>query len=376
MAKTLNIGMIGYAFMGKAHSAAYRDVGRYFPDIKVKPVMKAICGRNETAVRDAADQLGWESYETDALDLINRPDIDIVDVCTPGWAHKDQVVAAAKAGKHIICEKPIGNTLKEAKAMADAVSKAGVSSLVMFNYRRIPAVSLAKQLIDAGEIGRVYHFRAQYLQDWIADPDFPMVWRLDKELTGSGALGDLGSHITDLARFLVGEIREVSASMKTFVFERPVKPGSKEKGKVTVDDAVSWLANFENGAVGTFEATRFARGRKNANGFEIYGSKGSLIFTFDDMNNLQFWSAKDSPKTQGFRNVMVTEPDHPYMEGWWPPGHLIGYQHTFVNTIRDFLDGLGRRKKVLPDMNDGLRCQQVLDAIERSANSRRWATVK
>ncbi len=376
MAKTLNIGMIGYAFMGKAHSAAYRDVARYFPDVKVKPVMKAICGRNEGAVKQAAEQFGWESYETDAMQLINRPDIDIVDVCTPGWAHKEQVIAAAKAGKHIICEKPIGNTLKEARAMTDAVNKADVSSLVMFNYRRIPAVALAKQLIDAGEIGTVYHFRAQYLQDWIADPNFPMVWRLDKKLTGSGALGDLGSHITDLARFLVGEILEVSASMKTFIEKRPVEPGSKKMGNVTVDDAVSWLANFENGAVGTFEATRFARGRKNANGFEIYGSKGSLIFSFDDMNHLQFWSAKDSDKTQGFRKIMVTEPVHPYMEGWWPPGHIIGYQHTFVNTIHDFLDGLGRRKQVFPDMNDGLRCQQVLDAVERSATSRRWAVVK
>lgn len=375
MAKEINIGMIGYAFMGKAHSAAYRDVHRYFPQLKYQPVLKAICGRNEKAVKEAASQFGWESYETDALALINRPDIDVVDVSSPGWAHKDQVIAAAKAGKHIICEKPIANTLKEAQAMADAVKKAGVTSLVMFNYRRVPAVALARQMIQSGEIGTIYHYRTCYMQDWIADPAFPMVWRLDKKQAGSGALGDLGSHMTDLSRFLIGEISEVCASMTTFIKQRPVTPGSKTKGTVTVDDAVSWLANFDNGAVGTFETTRFARGRKNAHTFEIYGSKGSLRFDFEDMNHLYFWSAKDSPVTQGFRKIMVTEAKHPYMDAWWPAGHSIGYQHTFVNAVRDFLDALAKGKKVEPDMTDGLKVQAVLDAIEKSASSRKWVKV-
>lgn len=375
-AKPVNIGMIGYAFMGKAHSAAYRDVARYFPDLKFQPVMKAICGRNEKNVAQAAQQFGWESYETDATDLINREDIDIVDVASPGWAHKDQVIAAAKAGKHIICEKPIANNLKDARAMAAAVEKAGVKSLVMFNYRRVPAVSLAREMIQAGDIGEIYQIRAHYLQDWIADPAFPMVWRLDKEKSGSGALGDIGSHIIDIARFLVGEFVDVSAVMKTFIKERPLAPKSKETGTVTVDDAAAWIANFENGAIGTFDATRFARGRKNGNGFEIYGSKGSLMFDLEDMNRLQFWSAKDNARLQGFRDILVTEPQHPFMQGWWPAGHIIGYQHTFVNTIYDFLTALSNNQDVSPNMQDGVKAQAVLDAVERSANGRKWVKLE
>lgn len=375
MAKPLNIGMIGYAFMGKAHSAAYRDVARYFPDLKFQPVMKAICGRNEGAVRDAAEQFGWEGYETDAMALIGREDIDVVDVSSPGWAHKEQVIAAARAGKLIICEKPIANNLKDARAMTDAVEKAGVKSLVMFNYRRVPAVSLAREMIQGGDVGEIYQIRAHYLQDWIADPAFPMVWRLDKAQAGSGALGDIGSHIIDIARFLVGEFTDVSAVMKTFIKERPVAPKSKETGMVTVDDAAAWIANFENGAIGTFDATRFARGKKNGNGFEIYGSKGSLIFDLEDMNRLRFWSAKDNGRMQGFRDIMVTEPGHPFMQGWWPPGHLIGYQHTFVNTLYDFFKGLEKGKDGAPNMRDGLRVQAVLDAVERSAAGRKWVRV-
>jgi predicted dehydrogenase len=374
-AKPLNIGMIGYAFMGKAHSAAYRDVARYFPDLKLQPLLKAICGRNEKAVAHAAQQFGWESYETDAMALINRNDIDVVDVSSPGYAHKEQVIAAAKAGKHIICEKPIANNLKDARAMATAVEKAGVKSLVMFNYRRVPAVSLAREMIQAGEIGEIYQIRARYLQDWIADPAFPMVWRLDKTQAGSGALGDIGSHIIDLARFLVGEFTDVSALMKTFIKERPLGPKSKETGTVTVDDAAAWIANFDNGAIGTFEATRFARGVKNGNGFEIYGSKGSLMFDLEDMNRLRFWSAKDSPRLQGFREILVTEPGHPFMQGWWPPGHIIGYQHTFVNTLYDFFTALSKNQDGSPNMQDGVKAQQVLEAVEKSASARKWVRV-
>ncbi len=372
MPKTINVGMIGYAFMGKAHSAAYRDVPRYFPELDLQPEMKAICGRNEKAVREAAEQFGWDSYETDAMALINRTDIQVVDVSSPGWAHRDQVIAAAKAGKHIICEKPIANNLADARAMAKAVTEAGVSSFVMFNYRRVPAVALARQMIEAGEIGEIYHIRACYLQDWIADPQFPMVWRLDKELAGSGALGDIGSHIIDLGRFLVGELEEVCATTKTFIKERPTAPGSKETGTVTVDDAAAWLAHFKNGALGTFEATRFARGRKNANRFEIFGSKGSLAFDFEEMNKLQFWSAADSEKFQGFREILVTESGHPYMDAWWPPGHIIGYQHTFVNALRDFFDAISKGVKPSPDINDGVAVQAALEAIAQSSDTRSW----
>lgn len=376
MTKTINIGMIGYAFMGKAHSAAYRDVARYFPEVSLKPVMKAICGRNEQAVREAADIYGWESIETDAMTLINRPDIDAVDVSSPGYAHKDQVIAAAKAGKHILCEKPIANTLAEAKEMVEAVEKAGVISLVMFNYRRVPALKLAKEMIDAGELGEIRHFRATYQQDWIADPEFPMVWRLDKKLAGSGALGDIGSHITDLSKFLVGDIKEVSAMMKTIIKERPLKPGSPETGTVTVDDCAAWIAEFENGATGTFEVTRFARGQKNRNSIEIYGSKGSIAFDFHDMNYLEFWSEKDDPRLQGFRKIMVTEADHPYMNAWWPAGHPIGYQHTFVNAVYDFLECVSTGKQCAPNMRDGLQVQAVLEAVELSASSRQWVAIK
>lgn len=376
MAKTVNIGMIGYAFMGKAHSGAYRDIPMYFPESRLMPVMKAICGRDERAVKAAAQRYGWETYETDAMKLIRRDDIDVVDVSSPGWAHKDQVIAAARAGKHIICEKPIGNNLKEARAMAEAVNQAGVHSFVMFNYRRIPALAFARELIKSGEIGEIRHFRAFYLQDWISDPDFPMVWRLDKKQAGSGTLGDIGSHIIDMGRFLVGDYTEVCGTLRTFVKERPIESGSRKKAKVTVDDAAAWIANFENGALGTFEASRFARGRKNYNGFELYGSKGSLLFNFEDMNRLQFLSTRDGNRTEGFRDIIVTQSDHPYIAGWWPPGHIIGYQHTFVHAVYDFLQALARKKNAAPDINDGVAVQAVLEAVEMSSKERSWVRIK
>jgi predicted dehydrogenase len=384
----VNIGLIGYAFMGKAHSHAFKDVAMFFPELRLRPVMKAICGRNEAAVKAAAERYGWESWETDAMKLISRQDIDIVDIASPGWAHKDQVLAAARAGKAIICEKPIANTLAEAKEMAAAVRKARVPSLVMFNYRRVPAVAFARELIRAGEIGEIRHFRAFYLQDWIVDPAFPLVWRLDRKQAGSGALGDIGSHIIDMARFLVGEFDEVCGMTRTFVKERPLPAADsggglqrqaargKNMGKVTVDDAAAWLASFDNGAIGTFEATRFATGRKNFNGFEIYGSRGSLCFNFEDMNRLQFLSLKDGEARQGFRDILVTEASHPYIKAWWPAGHIIGYEHTFVNAVYDFLEALAAKKPASPDMDDGLRVQAVLEAVEISARNREWVRVR
>lgn len=361
--------------MGKAHSAAFRDVGIYFPELKLKPVMKAICGRDAAAVQAAADRFGWESHETDAMALINRSDIDLVDVSSPGWAHKDQVLAAARAGKHILCEKPIANNLADAKAMAEAVRQAGVRSFVMFNYRRVPALTLARQLIQAGELGEIRHFRAFYLQDWISDPSFPMVWRLDKDQAGSGSLGDIGSHIIDMGRFLVGEIDEVCGTMRTFVTERPLAGQPGRTGHVTVDDAVAWMANFANGALGTFEATRFALGRKNFNGFEIYGSKGSLLFNFEEMNRLQFFSNGDSENVRGFRDILVTEPTHPYVQGWWPPGHIIGYQHTFVHAVYDFLQDIAEDRESSPNMDDGVQVQAVLEAVDLSSRERQWIRV-
>lgn len=384
----VNIGLIGYAFMGKAHSHAFKDVAMFFPQMRLRPVMKAICGRNEAAVGAAAKRYGWESWETDAMKLITRPDIDLVDIATPGWAHKDQVIAAARAGKAIICEKPIANSLAEAKEMVAAVRQARVPTFVMFNYRRVPAVALARELIRAGEIGDIRHIRAFYLQDWIVDPAFPLVWRLDRKQAGSGALGDTGSHIIDMVRYLVGEFDEVCGMTRTFIKERPLprddgSAGLKKKsvrgaakGKVTVDDAAAWLATFDNGAVGTFEATRFATGRKNYNGFEIYGSRGSLCYNFEDMNRLRFLSLKDGPGREGFRDIIVTDASHPYIKAWWPAGHIIGYEHTFVNAVYDFLEALASKKPASPDMEDGLQVQAVLEAVELSARNHGWIRVR
>ncbi len=392
MRKDIGIALLGYAFMGRAHSTAYRHVQQHF-NTRLRPRMKVLAGRTEAPLRAAAEQLGWEECETDWRRAIERDDVAIVDVSTPGWAHKEQVIAAARAGKHIICEKPIANTLREAKAMVAAVRRAsgGIRHIVMHNYRRIPAVALARKIIDQDEIGRIFHFRAFYQQDWIVDPAFPLVWRLEKDKAGSGALGDIGSHIIDYGRYLVGEIASVQAHLATFIPERPL-PGAETKrkskrtaagakietpmGKVTVDDAAVFIAKFQNGAIGTFEATRFAQGRKNWHGFEIYGERGSLAFNFESMNELWHFDAREGRERQGFKRILVTEPVHPYMSNWWPPGHLIGYEHTFANTIADFLDAIESGAPMQPDLVEGLRNQAVLDAVERSARAGRWAAVE
>jgi predicted dehydrogenase len=372
--KQVNIGMIGYKFMGKAHSNAYKDVQMFFQPA-LQPVMKAICGRTRAAVIAAAKRYGWESVETDWRTLVQRPDIEVVDISSPGHLHRDQAVAAARAGKHIICEKPLANSLAEARDMLRAVKRARVAHMVMFNYRRIPAVMLAREIIRAGEIGEIHHHRTFYLQDWIVDRRFPLVWRLEKKFAGSGALGDIGSHIIDLAHFLTGEIDEVCANMKTFVKQRPL-PGRKSKlGRVTVDDAAAFLARFRSGAIGSFEATRFATGRKNFHGFEIYGSKGALLFNFQEMNELQFYSRMDRRNYQGFKRILVTEASHPYFHAWWPPGHIIGYEHTFIHAVADFLNCLAEGRAPSPGFEDGVRCQAVLEAVEQSARERRWLKV-
>lgn len=382
MANTIGVGLVGYKFMGRAHSNAYRQVGTFFPDLALKPEMTAVCGRDEAAVKEFAGQFGWKSTETDWRRLVARDDIGLIDISTPGDTHAPIAIAAAENGKHVFCEKPLANTLAEARQMRDAVDKAGVVGMVNFNYRRVPAIALAKALIDSGRIGQIYHWRAVYLQDWIMDPNFPLVWRLQKDVAGAGTLGDLGAHIIDLARMLVGEITTVTGLTETFIKQRPVLAGTtgglgaaggQEMGEVTVDDAALFLTRFENGAVGTFEVTRFANGRANYNSFEINGSKGSIQFNLERMNELNVLFSGDDPDVRGFRNVLVTDgAAHPYVGAWWPAGHIIGWEHTFTHGVMDLLSGIAVGKAPHATFDDGVRCQAVLDAVEQSAGSKSW----
>ncbi len=380
--KTINVGLIGYKFMGKAHSNAYVSAPKYF-DLKATPVLKAVCGRDKAAVTAFAEQWGWESVETDWKALVARKDIDLVDVSTPNNVHKEIAVAAARAGKHILCEKPLAMNAAEGEAMVEAAEAAKVVNTLCHNYRRVPAVSLAKQMIEAGELGELYHFRGVYLQDWIVDPAFPLVWRLRKELAGSGVHGDLNAHIIDLALWLVGGIAEVTGMMKTFITERPLPSeegslaakGGTKTGTVTVDDAAAFLARFEGGAIGTFEATRFATGRKNGQRLEINGSKGSIVFELERLNELQFYNNSDAEGRHGFRLIQATDPGHPYIAAYWPPGHIIGYEHSFINTVADVLNGIADGTPVHPTFAEGLAVQKVLDAVERSAESGTWVSV-
>ncbi len=380
----IGVGLVGYKFMGRAHSNAYRQVTHFF-DVDPTPRMVAVCGRDESGVKAAAASLGWEGHETDYRTLVKRDDIGLVDVATTGNTHRDIVLAALGAGKHVLCEKPLANTLAEAGEMLTAARQAGVVAMVNFNYRRVPAVQLAKRLIDEGRLGEIRHFRAVYLQDWINDPEFPLVWRLQKDLAGSGALGDIAAHILDLAHYLVGPVTEVVGTLNTFIKERPVETASgggaglsaasgAERGPVTVDDSTTFLARFEGGATGTFEATRLAPGRRNHNAFEINGSKGSLTFNLERLNELEVFFADDPDGLQGFRTINVTEASHPYTAAWWPAGHIIGYEHTFTHAIYDLLTAIGAGNTPAPTFEDGYRCQAVLDAVERSAHERTWIT--
>jgi predicted dehydrogenase len=375
VAREVGVALIGYAFMGRAHSNAYRQVGPVMSP-KIVPRMKVLCGRDASAVKKAARQLGWEEAATDWREVVRRPDVDVVDVSTPGDSHAQIAIAAARAGKVVFCEKPLANTVREAESMLAAVRKAGVVHMLCHNYRRAPAVWLAKQMIDAGELGDLYHYRGTYLQDWILDPQLPLLWRFQKKRAGSGALGDIASHSVDLARFLVGEIREVCGDLATFIKQRPLLENPRKKGRVTVDDAASALVRFTNGTLGTIEGTRLAAGRKNYNRFEINGSKGSLAFDLERMNELEVYKTSDADRERGFRRILVTEPaHHPYVGPWWPPGHILGYEHTFTHTVYDLLEGIRKGRSPKPDFEDGVRNQQVLAAWERSARSRRWETV-
>lgn len=380
----LNVGMIGYKFMGKAHSNAYRQVGRFFPEMEVVPRMKVLCGRNEGGVRRAAETFGWDEYETDWRALVARPDIDIIDIGAPGNMHAEIAVAAAEAGKHVFCEKPLGNSAGEAKQMLDAVTAAGVHSLVWFNYRANPAVSFAKQLIDEGAIGKIYHWRALFLQDWCVNPDVPLVWRLKKEAAGSGSHGDLLAHCLDLSRFLVGEIAEVSGVLETFIKERREVASTNDRmggtasgvmGQVTVDDASLSLARFESGALGTFEATRLALGRKNHNRFEINGSQGSLVFNAERPNELEIYTEDTHAGTHGFRTVSITSGQDRYTGHYWPTAHNIGYEHTFTSLLYDAFTALAKGESPAPNFRDGYLNNVLLDTITKSAETKRWESV-
>ncbi len=379
----LNVCLLGYKFMGKAHSQAWRTVGRFF-DLDAEPVMKVVCGRDADAVAAFAERWGWEASSADWQAAIARDDVDVVDVSTPGYTHGEISIAAAEAGKHVFCEKPLANSLEEAKVMLAAVRKAGVKHMVNFNYRRCPAVSLARQMIEAGELGEIRHVRCTYLQDWLIDPEFPMNWRMREETAGSGAHGDLGAHSIDTARFLAGEIAEVVGMRKTFITERPAEGSSdgltavagEGTEKVTVDDCSLFLAKFANGATGTFEATRLAPGRKNHNRFEINGSKGSLVWCFEDLNVLEYYSTSDPGTQQGFRRIIATEGDHPYVGNWWPPGHMIGYDHAFSHAVYDLTQAIAKDQPCTPDFRDGAQCVAVLEAVDQSQASGSWATVE
>jgi predicted dehydrogenase len=326
--RTLTVGLIGYNFMGRAHSNAWRQAPRFF-DLPAQLELKTICGRDRAAVKNAAAKLGWQNFATDWREIIADSAIDIVDICTPNDSHYEIAIAAARAGKAILCEKPLARNVAEAKRMAAAVKEARVPNMVCHNYRRVPAIVLARQMIERGEIGDIFHFRARYAQDWIVDPDFPLVWRLQSSKAGSGALGDIFSHVVDLARYLVGEFREVCAATETFVRQRRLVGTRRravrgaKRARVTVDDAVTMIGRFRNGALASLEATRFASGRKNSMTFEINGSAGSICFDLEEMNRLKSFSRNDPPDRQGFRDILVTEPSHPYIKSWWPPGHII-----------------------------------------------------
>jgi len=373
--ETIGIGMVGHAFMGAVHSHAWRSVHRFF-DPPLVPRLAVLAGRDETRAKAAAERFGWESVETDWRRLIARDDVGLVDICTPGDSHAEIAIAALDAGKHVLCEKPLANSVAEAEVMAEAARRArerGVRAMVAFNYRRVPALAHARKLVASGALGEIRHVRSVYLQDWLSDPEAPMTWRLRKESAGSGALGDLGAHIVDAAQFVTGDvITGVSALTNTFVTERPSESGGTDA--VTVDDTALFLARLSGGAVASFEATRFALGRKNAMRLEVNGSKASLAFDFESMNELQWYEGTGTEA--GFRRILVTEPEHPYVGVWWPPGHLLGYEHTFTNEVADLLDAIGAGTDPEPGFDDGLRVQRVLHAVEESASAQAsWTEV-
>ncbi len=369
----LRIGMVGHAFMGRAHSQAWRVVNSFF-DLPLDVQMTAVCGHDRERTAAAARKLGWQSYETDWHALIERDDIDVVDICTPGDSHAEIAVAALRAGKHVLCEKPLANTIDEARDMtAAAAAASGVRSMCGYSYRRVPAVALMARMVAEGKVGEIRHVRAEYLQDWLVDPSAPLTWRMQAERAGLGAMGDIASHIVDMVQYLTGQrITGVSGFTETFIHERPLLDGTGT-GPVTVDDAGLFVARLSGGAVATFEATRLATGRKNALRVEINGSAGSLAFDLESMNELQYYDRTRPSAEQGFARIQVTEPEHPYAGAWWPPGHGLGYEHAFTNQARDFIDAIANGTDPRPSFAEALNVQLVLDAVVRSGGN--WTGV-
>jgi len=384
MTKTMNVAMIGHGFMGAAHSQGWRVAPRFF-DLKLNPTMSVLVGRNAEATEAAAEKWGWAESASDWRAVIARDDIDIIDIVTPGDSHAEIAIAALAAGKHVLCEKPLANTVEEAEAMAAAAELAaskGVFAMLGHTYRRVPAVTLARDLIAEGAIGEIRQVRASYLQDWLTDPETPLAWRLQKHLAGSGALGDIGAHIIDMTQFVTGmHLASVSGTLETITKRRPLLESSvglggtagSEYGDVTVDDVALFTGRFENGVLGIYEATRFATGRKNALRFEVSGSRGAIAFDLENLNALEYYDSSAPTGTQGFSKILVTEPEHPYIANWWPAGHMLGYEHAFSNQAKDFMDALATATQPTPSFADGLQVQRVLAAIEASSdNDSRW----
>lgn len=373
--KELRIGLIGCGFMGRTHTNGYKRVNDFFPEVNYRPVLKTVCSRTEEKVRDFAEQWGYESYETDWKNVIARDDIDAVDICTPNSTHEEIAVAAAEAGKMILCEKPLARDVAEGQRMVDAVEKAGVANTVWYNYRRVPAVSLIKQIVDSGKLGKIFHYRANFLQDFTINPDVPQggeaLWRLDKEVAGSGVTGDLLAHCIDTAMWLNGGIKDVSAVAETFVKER-LHQESGQKKEVKIDDACIFHCHFDNGSLGLFEATRYARGHKALYTLEINGENASLRWDLHDLNRLEFFDYADDPEVRGWRSIHVTEGEQPYMDKWWVPGLSIGYEHTFVHQVADFLDSLEKGEPCSPTFKEAQETQKVCEAILDSASSGNW----
>ncbi|MDQ1085505.1 Gfo/Idh/MocA family protein [Siphonobacter sp. SORGH_AS_1065] len=385
MTKELNVGIVGTKFMGKAHSNAWKKAPLFF-DTPAKPVLKVACGRQEASLKSFAEQWGWQETETDWKKLVSRPDIDIIDIALPQQLHYEVALAAAREGKHIFCEKPLAMTSRQAEEMLKVCEENKVVHYLNHNYRRTPAVALAKRMIEDGKIGRIFHWRCAYQQDWIVDPAFPLTWQLRQETAQAGPQWDLNSHAVDLAHFLIGEVATVSALTSHFITERPLadettsgnlkaESSGTEKGKVTVEDAALMMVQFENGAIGSFEATRFATGKKNGLTFEIYGSKGSLLFDLERMNELKFYDNQEADDLKGFRTILATESSHPYMEHWWPAGHIIGYEHSFVHAVADFVTAITEQKSIEPNFADGLKIIKVLEAGLQSANQKQQVSL-
>lgn len=374
----VGVGMMGYAFMGKAHSNAYKTIPYMMYPPPAIPRLIAIAGREENSVKEAAHRYGYETYYTDWRKIISDDRVQLFDNGGPNNLHAEPCIEAAGAGKHVLCEKPLARSAREAAEMLEAVTKAGVKNMVSFNYRYVPAIRQAYELIHSGALGEIYHFRAVYLQEGLVDPTAPMVWRLDRNRAGSGALGDLGAHVIDLARFLIGEPRRVSAMVKTFIKNRPL-PDGIGTGHVTVDDAFTTLVEFENGALGTIEASRFCAGRKNHQVFEVNGANGSLIFNLERLNELEvYWNNEQPKETQGFHNVLVTEAFHPFWENWWPHGHVIGWEHTFIHEISHLLDAIVNNAPIQPygaTFEDGYKNAVICDAILQSAETSRYVDI-